>query len=1092
MLLEPDIIIITETHFVGRCTYKLKNYQVIQRNRKTKLGGIMIAVSETSGIDYTVTKIEQDHEMMWIKCTTKNLAFRIAAVYGMQESQVTEEQIESWFYQLEMEYATCSEEPVLLVGDFNAHVGNDSEGIKQNTSKINANGRRVRDFIERRNLTLLNNTDVCEGLWTRVGKDSKSAIDLAICNQDMVTKVKTMKIDEKREYVLTRMTKKDGKYTEVQSDHNSIVIDIAGDKVKNNPKVTMWNVSNEADQRRFSKLTEDICMKEKWLSKGDISTKYRKWYNQIISVMHKCFKKSTIKPGQSNKIIRDLCKVKRQIKDNLIHLDKAGLVNGVAYRFLEEKYQSQVQRIAEEHVKEKEQKIKNRLDRIIEQGSDRRNEIWKVRKEAIKSKDVKLAIKSQAGKLLTEKVDIEERYIQYYKDLLKPRDPNPENSEIIEEISRTFNICLENRSYDNDEINDKFTMDELESVLRKIKPRKCPGPDQIPSEILIHAGTNLKINILNMLNYFWENEEIPDMLHKIDIKTMYKGKGNTEDLKNQRGLFLSNEISKLYEKMMDLRSKPRIESNISQWQAGGRPKRSIVDQLFILRAVMNNCKYMNLKVVIEFLDLVKAFDKMELKSVMLDLWRSEVRGKVWRNIYHINSKSTLAVKTAFGKTKEFDIGEGLKQGSVLATSLAALHTDSVTTLFQQKALSIKYGNLKIDNLLFQDDILRIQKNTKDMNNANQVYKVFESNNRLKFHEEKSVWMSNCNQDEKVKLNNKDLVRTKEYKYLGDIITPDNTYDRMIEARRAAVRGVTAELCAILYNSITIETMKAIKTYFQAVVIPKLLFNSEAWSNLNAKCLQQLEIAQNISIKKLIGLPITSPSALVRSELGLWSVKNQIAMKRLTYLQRVLKMKNNVTRSILMEQQNIPGPTWLKEVMQIMENLNIEKSLNDISTMTKFQWKKIIKERLIKAEILQNQREREDLTKGSALAPTTMCMKKYLVHMKHNEALTILKIRTGMTDTRANYKNSHDCIICPICKREDETTSHMMRCEEYTTEAVPEKMMGVIWGSGDTPEDISILSAIAKTVIARLSERDLVTSDCESESVSEIENMNGAR
>ena len=152
---------------------------------------------------------------------------------------------------------------------------------------------------------------------------------------------------------------------------------------------------------------------------------------------------------------------------------------------------------------------------------------------------------------------------------------------------------------------------------------------------------------------------------------------------------------------------------------------------------MSHHKYMNLKIVLEFLDLVKAFDTMELKTVMLDLWRSDIRGKVWRNIYHINSKSTLAVKTAYGKTKEFEIGEGLKQGSVLATSLAALHTDSVTALFQQKALSIKYGNLNIDNLLFQDDILRIQKNTKDMNNANQVYKVFESYNRLKFHKDKS-------------------------------------------------------------------------------------------------------------------------------------------------------------------------------------------------------------------------------------------------------------------------------------------------------------------------------------------------------------------
>ena len=97
-----------------------------------------------------------------------------------------------------------------------------------------------------------------------------------------------------------------------------------------------------------------------------------------------------------------------------------------------------------------------------------------------------------------------------------------------------------------------------------------------------------------MLNYFWHYEEIPEMLQNINIKTMYKGKGNTQDLKNQRGLFLSNEISKLYEKLIHQRIRPKIEKHISQWQAGGRPERGIVDQLFILRSVMSQHNYMNI------------------------------------------------------------------------------------------------------------------------------------------------------------------------------------------------------------------------------------------------------------------------------------------------------------------------------------------------------------------------------------------------------------------------------------------------------------------------------------------------------------------
>ena len=161
----------------------------------------------------------------------------------MQKAQSSEEQIEEWFYQLEKEYATCSEEPVLLVGDFNAHVGNDSEGIKHNLSRINSNGRKLREFINRRNLTLLNNTSICQGLWTRIEGDSKSAIDLAICNENMISKVIKMVIDEDRKYVLTRVRKTDGIFTEVQSDHNSIFIDLKGEKVKNIPKTVRWNVS---------------------------------------------------------------------------------------------------------------------------------------------------------------------------------------------------------------------------------------------------------------------------------------------------------------------------------------------------------------------------------------------------------------------------------------------------------------------------------------------------------------------------------------------------------------------------------------------------------------------------------------------------------------------------------------------------------------------------------------------------------------------------------------------------------------------------------------------------------------------------------
>ena len=71
-------------------------------------------------------------------------------------------------------------------------------------------------------------------------------------------------------------------------------------------------------------------------------------------------------------------------------------------------------------------------------------------------------------------------------------------------------------------------MDELQEVLKDTKPGKCPGPDDIQSEILIHAGRNLQISLLKMINAIWLSEEIPEPLKELDVKSMYKGKGSTK------------------------------------------------------------------------------------------------------------------------------------------------------------------------------------------------------------------------------------------------------------------------------------------------------------------------------------------------------------------------------------------------------------------------------------------------------------------------------------------------------------------------------------------------------------------------------------
>ena len=322
--------------------------------------------------------------------------------------------------------------------------------------------------------------------------------------------------------------------------------------------------------------------------------------------------------------------------------------------------------------------------------------------------------------------------------------------------------------------------------------------------------------MLDMMNYFWMQEKIPNKLQTVYVKSMYKGKGNISELENQRGLFLGSNILKTYEKMFINRAYPVIENHgFSKFQCGGRKGHSPTDQVFALRSAIEYMQFMGKEYFVEFCDLKKAFDKMILKNVMEDLWQSNVRGRIWRNIFIINQSTDIIIKTPYGETEKVNVQQILKQGSVLASTLAALHTDSSNN-YVQNELGIFYGDLHLHSLLFQDDIARIESKQDNLNLANKVYEVFQNLNGMEFHETKTVYISNKN-NTSIKLNNETLKQKKSDKYLGDIISSDNKYEETIEDRKSSLNGIIAEIRSIMNEAQEDIEIKAAKQTHQTPV-----------------------------------------------------------------------------------------------------------------------------------------------------------------------------------------------------------------------------------------------------------------------------------
>ena len=269
------------------------------------------------------TNISEKSEQMWVEITCGQQKFMIAICYGLSESRCSEEEIEEWYYELERQYAVNIEKPVIIIGDMNAHVGNDSMGIPENTNIISRNGTKLRDLNTRRQLTLMNASNKCKGLWTREDPNgTKSAIDLVLANEEMQPIIKRMTIDEEGEWKLSRYRKILGEQQEKQTDHNTIIVELNLSRGITTTKTTIWNLRNEEALNKFSKLTEDIEMRETWDGSGDPDTKYNRWERQLKETMYTCFKRITIKNKIGNPKINKAITQKKVIRKEIRELKK--------------------------------------------------------------------------------------------------------------------------------------------------------------------------------------------------------------------------------------------------------------------------------------------------------------------------------------------------------------------------------------------------------------------------------------------------------------------------------------------------------------------------------------------------------------------------------------------------------------------------------------------------------------------------------------------------------------------------------------------------------------------------------------------------
>ena len=97
--------------------------------------------------------------------------------------------------------------------------------------------------------------------------------------------------------------------------------------------------------------------------------------------------------------------------------------------------------------------------------------------------------------------------------------------------------------------------------------------------MLKKGGKDIAESLRAMFNKILRKNKCPGEWQKVKIKSIYKNKGSKEDLYNQRGIFFTSNVQKVFERVILKRQYPNIDRSMSEFQNGGRKIRSSSEHL---------------------------------------------------------------------------------------------------------------------------------------------------------------------------------------------------------------------------------------------------------------------------------------------------------------------------------------------------------------------------------------------------------------------------------------------------------------------------------------------------------------------------------
>ena len=178
----------------------------------------------------------------------------------------------------------------------------------------------------------------------------------------------------------------------------------------------------------------------------------------------------------------------------------------------------------------------------------------------------------------------------------------------------------------------------------------------------------------------------------------------------------------------------------------------------------------------------------------------------------------------------------------------------------------------------------------------------------------------------------------------------------------------------------------------------------------------------------------TPKLALRWDFGMLAMKFRIMIRKLTFTNSImLQDDKSLAKQVLIEQMEKGWPGLANEVTQLWKDRGVSNILTE--NLPKMKWKKIVKKKVKEMCEKEMKNIMKDKTKVKKMAEESFEVKDYIKSKSVEDARTLFRVRSGMTDIKMIYLNKDEYIRsmwrCDSCKTGAiESQSHVLHCPAY--------------------------------------------------------------